>query len=250
MFHCYQRENNYLFYPNDFILFKYSLEKDNFNSKYNENLLLVNSYVNNIYEDFIKFLNIRRSRYDLYVIQEILTEQLEGLAEFIGLKALKIINLDKYNNRINDYINLLKDDVNLLFNVRRISYYSGVLFFLCLDKYNYDYSMLFNMEEPYFNSIEIKASNYEIINYDNISNKLSEFINERKNIIYNILIYNNYIESNSKITAYDPMNTFRIGDYLYSKYFIMLNNEIIKEEVVIIMKPNSLDEVIGYYKKN
>ena len=125
--------------------------------------------------------------------------------------------------------------------------FSGVLFFLCLDKYNYDYSDLFNMEEPYFNSIEIKASNYEIINYDNISNKLSEFENVRKNIIYNILVNNNYIEFNSKITGYDPMNTFRIGDYLYSKHFIMLNNEIIKEEVVINMKPNSLNEVRGYY---
>ena len=50
------------------------------------------------------FLFLRNNRLLLnreYVIQEIYAEELEGMAEFIGLKALKIINLDKYNNRIN-----------------------------------------------------------------------------------------------------------------------------------------------------
>ena len=49
------------------------------------------------------------------------------------------------------------------------------------------------------------------------------------------------------VFIYTSLLGAEVGDYLYSKHFIMLNNEIIKEEVVINMKPNSLNEVSGYY---
>lgn len=54
-------------------------------------------------------------------------------AKYIGLKALKKLSFDKYNEKINNAIMNLKKETDIL-NIRRISYDVGVIFYTKLEE--------------------------------------------------------------------------------------------------------------------
>ena len=147
MFHCHQYTNNETRYPSDFELLNYPDDIDNFVNKYNENKYLVDAYEQRDIELLRKFAYIREMRYKIYpsmVSQELKAETLEGMAEYIGLKALEFINAEKYRAIIDDYLGKLKAESNLLFDVRRISYFTGTIFFLCLEQFGFSVNDVFD----------------------------------------------------------------------------------------------------------
>ena len=86
-------------------------------------------------QKFAQIRNMRMKAYPDMVRQELEVETIEGMAEYVGLKALQRINFKKFTGIINDYLCKLRQQDSLLFDVRRICYYSGALYDLCLEKY-------------------------------------------------------------------------------------------------------------------
>ena len=138
-------------------------------------------------------------------------------------------------------------------NLRRICYYSGAIFWLCLDNFNISFSNIFSLDNTVFESLECKDEQVNVIeNYD-IKDLLIKSLNYKKKNIDDFISHSKYYECDGKICGYDPMNTYRYNDYLYCKYFIFLNENDniypIFEEVVLLLKENSLNEIKGYYKR-
>lgn len=256
MFHCHQRANGEKRYPSDFVLLSYPGDIDNFEKKYNENLYLTEAYEKHDIGALQKFAYIRSIRMKVYpdmVLQELKVETIEGMAEYVGLKALQVINCEKFANITNDYICKLRQQDNLLFDIRRIAYCSGALYDLCLDNNRIIIHNDFISEQTAYeqNYIAFNGITAEVRHYEFISHLYAEFIREREKLVAEHIKNAEYIVCNAFICGYDPMNMFRVGTLIYCKHFVCLNIDgrvqNINSAVVLKLGENSDQNVIGYY---
>lgn len=257
MFHCHQFTNKETRFPSDLDLLNYPDDVDNFTKKYNENRYLTDAYEKQDSEAFWKFVAIRKERYRKYpemVCQEWKVETLEGMAEYIGLKALECINKEKYTAIVVDYLGKLRKESKLLFDVRRISYYTGAVYFLCLEKLGLEVRNAFDSEMTAFEQNPVDTCGVEaaLCSYDFIPTCFTELSEEKKRVIREHMEHCAYTECHSLICGYDPMNMFRSGDLIYCKYFVCLNeNGEIKtftSATVLQLEEGSNRNVRGYYK--
>lgn len=256
MFHCHQRANGEKRYPSDLTLLNYPDDLDNFEKKYNENLYLAQAYEKHDVEALQKFACIRNMRMQAYpqmVREELKAETLEGMAEFIGLKALQVINNQKFFDVTSTYMLKLREQSELLFDVRRLSYYSGAIYYLCCDQNGMNIQNDFVSEQTAYeqNPIAFNEITAEIRYFAFIPLRHNELISKKEKQIAEILEHSEYIACNAFICGYDPMNMFRLKDLICCKYFICLNNngvvQNIHSRVVLKLAEHSNYNVIGYY---
>ena len=256
MFHCHQYTNNETRYPSDFELLNYPDDIENFVNKYNENKYLADAYEQHDIELLRKFAYIREIRYKVYpsmVCQELKAETLEGMAEYIGLKALESINAEKYRAIVDDYLGKLKAESNLLFDIRRTSYFTGTIFFLCLEQFGFSVNNVFDSEETAYeqNRIDITDVTAEIISYSFILSNYKQLRQEKKAKVEEHIKHSQYIESDAFICGYDPMNMFRIDDVVFCSYFVCINEndevKTINSAVALKLAKGSNQSIVGYY---
>ncbi len=256
MFHCHQFMNKTTDYPSDLDLLNYPDDIENFTKKYNENRYLANAYELRCNTMMRRFVCIREKRYKKYpsmVREEWKVETVEGMAEYIGLKALERINPEKYNDIINHYLGILREESNLLFDVRRISYYVGAIFFLCMDRFGFSGNYVLDSEKTAYeqNIIDIEGIIEEVLPYEFISSNYEAMVKEKKEKLEAHMELSNYVECNALICGYDPMNMFRLGDLIFCKYFVCLNEngevKTFNSAIALKLKDDSNCEVVGYY---
>ena len=257
MFHCHQFTNKENRFPSDLDLLNYPGDVENFTKKYNENLYLADAYERQEMESFCKFTSIRMKRHEKYpdmVCQEWKVETLEGMAEYIGLKALEQINREKYMANVNNYLEILRKENKLLFDVRKMSYYTGALYFLCLEKLGLGVNNTIGSKKTAYeqNVTEVVGVLADIISYDFIAIQLAELKEEKERTIRKHIERANYTECQAFICGYDPMNMFRQDDLIFCKHFVNLNENgkfrMIQSAVVLKLAEGSNQEVIGYYR--
>lgn len=256
MFHCHQRTNNETRYPSDFELLNYPDDIENYVNKYNENKYLADAYEQHDIELLRKFAFIRETRYKKYpsmVCQEMKAETLEGMAEYIGLKALEFINAEKYRAIVDDYLGKLKAESNLLFDIRRISYFTGTIFFLCLERFGFSVNNVFDSEKTAYeqNRIDIAGVTSELHPYSFILNNYNQLRTDKKAKVEEHIKRSKYIECDAFICGYDPMNMFRIDDVIFCSYFVCLSDnsdeKIINSAVALKLAEGSNRKIVGYY---
>ena len=256
MFHCHQYTNSETRYPSDFELLNYPDDVENFVKKYNENRYLADAYEQRDIELLRKFAYIRDIRCKIYpsmVCQELKAETLEGMAEYIGLKALEHISAEKYHAIVSDYLEKLKSESNLLFDVRRISYFTGTIFFLCLEQFGFLINNIFDSKETAYeqNRIDITDVTAEIVSYSFILNNYKKLRQEKRAKVENHIKHSKYIESDAFICGYDPMNMFRIDDVVFCSYFVCINEndevKTINSAVALKLAEGSNQSIVGYY---
>lgn len=256
MFHCHQHTNNESRFPSDLDLLDYPEDVDNFTKKYNENRYLADAYEQQDTELFRNFVSIRKERYEKYpsmVCQEWKAETLEGMAEYIGLKALKQINEEKYTAVVDSYMDKLREESKLLFDVRRISYYTGAVYFLCLERMGMPVRNDFGSELTAFeqNPVDSRGLEVKVSSYDFISGEFAKLTEEKERKIRDYIKCAKYTECNAFICGYDPMNMFRQGDLIYCKHFVCLNEngevKMFRSAVVLKLAEGSNSKVTGYY---
>lgn len=257
MFHCHQFTNHESRFPSDFALLNYPADVENFTKKYNENRYLADAYEQQDIEQLRKFVCIRQDRYMKYsdmVRQEWKAETLEGMAEFIGLKALECINREKYRLIVKDYLGKLRDEGKLLFDVRRISYYTGAIFFLCMEELGFEVGNSFDSELTVYeqNAMDVTGNTADVISYDFIPSRLAELEAEKESKIKEHMEHAAFTECSGFICGYDPMNMFRQGDLIFCRHFVCLNvgGEVktFTSAVVLKLAEGSDRDVVGYYK--
>jgi len=256
MFHCHQHANGETRYPSDFELLNYPDDAENFIKKYNENRYLADALQRNDMGSFRKFACVREDRYKMYpsmVCQEWKAETLEGMAEFVGLKALEYINAEKYRTIVTDYLGKLRAQSNLLFDIRRISYYTGTVFFLCLEQFGFSINNAFDSEQTAYeqNRIDSCAATAEILPCDFVLDGFSRLVKEKDAIIKEHIEHSTYFESHASICGYDPMNMFRVGNIVYCSHFVCLDEngdmKTIHSAVALKLAQGSNRDIVGYY---
>ncbi len=256
MFHCHQFTNKKNGYPNDLDLLNYPEDVENFVGKYNENRYLADAYVAGDMELLRKFAYIRAKRFKRYpasLLQEWKVEGLEGMAEYIGLKALKCINPVRFEDVVRDYLGKLREESNLLFDVRRISYYVGAVYFLCMEKLGRPVRFEWGSELTIFeqNLIDIEGTDAKVVTYDFISENYLKRLEEKETKLKEHMSRAEYVECNGFICGYDPMNMFRLGDMIYCSHLVFLHIDgemrTINSAVVLKLAEGSNRDVIGYY---
>ena len=256
MFHCHQFGNGESRFPSDFSLLRYPQDSDNFTKKYNENLYLANACEHCDSTELARFAALRARRLAAYpemVRQEFRVETIEGMAEFVGLKALKAINGEKYESRVRDYIDELRAESELLFDIRRISYYTGAVFFLCLDamgrKIENDFGSGLTAYEQ--NPVDTKGVETQVRPCGFIGQKLAALIDEREKKVAGHMAHSRYVVCNAFICGYDPMDMFRVRNLIYCSHFVCLNEDgrtkSINDAVLLVLSGDSERDICGYY---
>ena len=256
MFHCHQYTNKEARFPSDFELLNYPDDVENFIEKYNENRYLTDAFERKDMQLLRKFACIREKRYKNYpsmVRQELKAETLEGMAEYVGLKALEYINAEKYRAIVTDYLDKLRAESKLLFDIRRISYYTGTVFFLCLEQFDVSINNIFDSKQTAYeqNSIDITGVTAEIFSYGFILNNYNQLRQEKKANVEEHIKRSKYTEYEAIICGYDPMNMFRVGDIVYCSHFVCLdengNVKTINSAVALKLAEGSNQKIVGYY---
>lgn len=256
MFHCHQFSNDEARFPSDFALLRYPDDQDNFTKKYNENRYLADACEHSDFTDLQRFAVLRAQRLAAYpemVAQELRAETTEGMAEFIGLKALKAINREKYASRVRDYLGELRAEGRLLFDVRRISYYTGAVFFLCLDALGRKIENDFGSELTAYeqNPVDVVGVEALVRPYDFIGREHAALMEEKEAKVAKHMARSRYVPCDAFICGYDPMNMFQIRNMIYCSYFVCLNEDgqtkAINKAVLLVMAENSERGICGYY---
>ena len=139
MFHAFQMTLGETRFPDDLLMLHYPEEIHNRVEKYEENKemakalreenpVLKQQHVRN----FCKYRQQREERLGTIIKQEFLIETGEGMAEYAGMTALRMLNYPKYKSRIEQYATYLESlDLRQL-DLRLIDYYSGASFLLVM----------------------------------------------------------------------------------------------------------------------
>jgi len=259
MFHCYQHEMGESRFPSDLTLLNYPDDSDNYQKKHNENLHLADAYANHDMDHLRKFAWIRNERFVAYpkiVRQEYKAETIEGMAEYIALKALKRINLEKFHTIIEGYLSDLRAETELLFDIRRMCYYSGVVYFLCLENENGPVKNDFKLETTVYeqNIVDFRNASVDIFFSPYISDNYKNYARKKELKIAEHIAQSEYVKCSSRICGYDPMNMFRSANRIYCSHFVSLieddNSINITSAVVLELAEGSDQLVTGYYVIN
>ena len=243
MFHVFQNRQGESRRINEFIMFTYPHDVDNYHLKMAEIHYLIKAFGENSEVDFEQFAVLRRARQAIIgdaLQQELLAETFEGMAEYAGMMALRQISNQKFMEQLENQLVYIRNPNNI-FDVRRISYYMGSI--LCMT--------LKSLGRDFYHSLSETKSLFELINrkltvvdesLDKFQKDLqSRFEEFRKN-------HSDRVKRNALITGFDPMNMERFGDEFLCKNFVVLDGEFIKGPVLLVMEEGSLQKVKAYLK--
>lgn len=257
MFHCHQRVNGEERFPSDLTLLQYPDDTGNFLRKYNENRCLAEAYTKNKFLSFQQFAKIREQRAEQYpemVRQEWKVETIEGLAEYVGLQALRQINAETFAAVTAEYVDKLCREGRTIFDIRRISYFSGALYFLCLDQFGQFTCRDFVSEQTAYeqNPIESDGVTVSIHPYDFIEREYAALCQQREETVAKHMKNAEYVACRAVIYGYDPMNMFRSGTLIDCSHFVCLkeNGEttMVASPVVLQLAEGSERDIVGYYR--
>ncbi|MBR3705295.1 MAG: hypothetical protein IKM11_07410 [Oscillospiraceae bacterium] len=255
MFHCHQNTLGEKRFPSDLKLLDYPNDVENLTRKYNENCALADAYENGDADALARFAAIRSGRMAKYpgmVREELKVETLEGAAEYAGMKALRMIAPEKFERKVQDYLRRLREESEQQFDIRRISYFVGAVYFLCMERLGYAVRNEIGSELTAYEQNPIApAAQVEIRPCLFIETAYAKLVEERQRTIDEHITAFAYTECESMICGYDPMNMFRVGNRIYCKYFVFLKvgGEVqhFRRAIVLELKDCSQRDVKGYY---
>lgn len=268
MFHTYQLLNGEVRFPNDLKGLDYPSDLGNFEIKNKEHKLLASCFDEEQtkeeklkkFEKIVALRKFRREKYGDEISYEFQIETIEGSAEYCGSKALQRLSNNLYEKRVNDYKNNLLYNSELLFDVRRMAYYSGTLFLILLDDLKINVvKKITGQNKTIFEEVSKKV-NLEMKN--NATNGEMEFESKYLNFVtkrkekFKKYFAQDYktVDTDATIVGYDPMNMTKENNLiLCSNFIILADNHSLKKDfiqgpVVVKLKKDTTDHVEEYYQ--
>lgn len=128
MFHCHQFARGETRFPSDLALLADPGDARSFEAKHAENLLLADACEQKSLSCLKRFAKIRGERRKVHpdmVEQELKVETIEGMAEYVSMRALARLNPAAFERQLAGYLQRLRAEDAQLFDLRRIGYFSG-----------------------------------------------------------------------------------------------------------------------------
>ena len=268
MFHAFQMESSETRFPNDLAALDYPMDIINFAVKLEENRLLAEacrSGQERGRELLRRFAGLRLYRESIiggFIDCECLAETAEGMAEYAGISALNQLSGKKFDERVEKYLSIIRSPGELLFDPRRISYYTGAMLVLAAKLAGISLAHGLGAERRSVFRILARAldayaqePDMSSLPHRGISQLLSEFRAARAAMFDGFWGARREKTSGSyAICGYDPMNMIKSEGLVLCKNFIMLKEDG-KEEarfiggpVLLELEENSVNRVRAYYK--
>lgn len=228
MFHAWQMDSKEIRFPNEFVGLGYLYEKYNISLKYDETRLLLKAYDEEDKEALEKFVSYREKRRSDYVNElyyEEGIETVEGMARYVELQVLKQLDVLEYQKAYDQLKNTIKNIRNYIPS-RSISYEIGALMLLVKDKYDLNFAHKIGEETKPIYQILFSEIKPQPIFYEQTSldlNFLVEYYEEITNRITSILESNPRVHVCDEVIGFDPLNSFRIGQYVHFRHFVMIS---------------------------
>ncbi len=261
MFHAYQFEFGETRFPNDIAALSYPDDALNLTVKHCENKLIAQALSTPHDKTLLSRVFMCRDYRESLIGHDMLCyekaiETIEGLAEYSGLQALASLAPKKYEETVQSYIEKLVNPKELLLDTRRISYFSGAMFFVALKRAGVPFVSR-NVTTPVFDLVkheflipvdnpipEVDADTEVIIsNHLAAKNKrVAEFLNIPRTVINGDFL----------ITGYDPMNMFKKDDRIFCSHFVFLTDmntnerSFIPGPVLLSIKGNDNRHICAY----
>lgn len=266
MFHAYQYELKESRWPQDLRTLDYPSDIENFKLKYAENKILVAAYLEKdkakkkrLLTQFVSIRSRREAIIGDIIRCEYLSETAEGMAEYVGIMALKQISTEKYNARMEEYISYLSTESELFFDTRRISYFSGAVLLVIVSEVGISfYHQIGNCNSSVFEIVSAnfdKTATVEIEDANLIEEMANKYF-ERKRAKFEDFFNadREYVQGEFQIIGYDPMNMIKIDNRILCSHFIMLKDKrtsaqiFLNGPVVVELEPKTINKVITYFK--
>jgi len=241
MFHGFQNTVCKKDGASEFALMSYPDDLTAYRIKAAEIRLLARAYTEGDPAALADFVSLRKSRALLLgdvIKDEYLIEEEEGTAEYAGLCALMQLNPEKFEKYVKEnHIGKLTNPGEELFSVRVMSYFTGAVLCLALKK----------MGVGFYHCLSASCSLFEVISdKDIIADDFEKYYAIKKAKFDDFLSTNTtVIEKSAKITGFDPMNMWRMGDHIFCARFISLDGESMPGPVMLNMVPGSEREVVS-----
>jgi len=241
MFHAYQYENNEKRFPDIISGLNYNYDSENLRIKNKENDILINlidKFDSKLFKELLILRKYREQHFPNEFNYEMKIEVVEGMAEFVELRALISLDIDKYNLAIQKRKSIIADKNNLI-PIREISYNIGALFLLiCKDNNIYINHKIGKTKRTIYDllkeNIEYRKINIKVDK--GIEVRIKDYYQKYQEIVDDFI--NNKplkIKGKYQLAGLDPMNTVKVGNYLYCKHFIAYEDEGVKfiQEAVV-----------------
>jgi hypothetical protein len=251
MFHVYQRKREVEQYPDDMELMRYPDDAVNFQAKYAEDQILAAAYEAGgerkaeLFESFLAVRECRKKYIGDIFAQELYAEQIEGMAEYAASSALRQIAPQKFEKRMEKYLRELRETNGKLFDVRRISYITGTIYYLVWS----DIGKAKTPQETVRLPKEMQGRDM-LQNISALQNTYRSYVETKKQ---RILAFKKSAAKEQhvngyRICGYDPMNMFRLEDWILCERFVELHAAdgtatVFHEPVLLEMKEGSRETV-------
>jgi hypothetical protein len=244
MFHVHQKQNGETRFPDDLELLSYPDNLDNYKLKIIEMELLAKAFSEKniiLLKQFFEIRNIRKNLIGDIIYQEFKAETLEGMAEYAGLTSLQQINPEKYKIRLEEHISKLTSQKGLIYDTRRMAYFSGAILCSALKLLNIDFHHKFSEEKTLFEIVNKYSDAFFTEYNEHIKNKQLKFDDFLKN-------HSEIVKCDDYICGYDPMNMVRFEDKILCSHFVIIGSNFIKGPVLVNLKKGTMNKVKSYIK--
>lgn len=265
MFHSFQKEQHEERFPDDLMMLSYPDDAVIHTIRQEENKLLASIFLEGdtskkeaILQNFILLRKYRAEKVHNIIKQEFLSETIEGMAEYAGCMALKQLSPDHYYQVIQNNIGILAEPAPFFFDIRKMSYYTGSM--LCLALSETDTSFYHEIGKESLSlfeliSREVPPKYTSILPSPILVRMLEESHRQKEESLSSFLHTNlNYTSVQASICGYDPMNMWKLGDYLFCSHFVLLEcdswtEKFLKGPVALLVSDNCNHQIKGYFQR-
>lgn len=255
MFHCHQFTCGETRFPEDLAILACPVSAERFAARHWEYSLLADAFETADPRRLGQFAGLRALRRKMEpeaVVQELKTETAEGMAEFVGLKALHRLSPEQFTRETVSYARILRSEDGPLFDSRRMAYYTGALFFLTLERLGRP--VVNDFRDPRIaydqNPVDPEPAP-EAVPCPAVAEAYRAFTRYREEELARHMAAVQYVPCSAVITGYDPMNMFRVGDLLFCRHFVRLRengrDRDVFSPIALRMAVDSPRAVTGYY---
>jgi len=238
MFHGFQMSRKEKRWPNEMVEgLSYKYITKNLSIKYIENKLLdklIDNFTKDKFNEFLTLRKYREKKFSKEFSYETKIEVIEGMAEYVELKALKCLNEKLFIEKISNTKKLICDFKNLI-PIRMISYKIGALLLLICDQNKISfYHEIGSTSKTIFEilSTKIDCQDLSIENNTKIELMINNYYERiKQDIELFIDSSTSSIIGTFEIYGLDPLNTIKYNNYIHCKHFLAYKD---KEEVKYI----------------
>jgi len=227
MFHAWQEDLKEKRFPNEHLGLFYHYEKYNISMKFDETKYLLKAYEEedkNALERFVTLRERRRKDYPNEVMYEEGVETIEGMATYVELEALKLLDIEEHQKAYDRLKDSIKN-IGRYIPIRAMSYDVGALMIMIAKRLEIEYVHKIGEEDKTLYQLIFKDINPIDLYYENSLvdlECLDAYYQDILNKITNVLISNPRVHHCEYVSGFDPLNTFKIEKYVYYRHFVMI----------------------------